>query len=101
MWDASKVGCDYGHSWQRDMGYQDTYSDVKRDAEHTVKAFLAAHPDRHLRCSYSGIWAPAEEFYTASNGASVHQSQEGRATKGKYGSIHWARRAIAKAEGRS
>lgn len=76
MFDQSKVGCDYAHLWHMECGYPDTYESVKRDAIMTVDKFLKAHPDRHIRSDYSGVWANADEFYTAINGRSVHRSDE-------------------------
>jgi hypothetical protein len=76
MWDAAKVGCDYNHLWHHERGYPDTYQSVKRDAEKTVDAFLAANPDRRFRCGYSGIWGEGDEFYTAVNGSLVHRTCE-------------------------
>ncbi|UIY28742.1 hypothetical protein LZK73_18625 [Neorhizobium galegae] len=76
MFDLSKVGCDYAHLWHHERGFPDTYNSVKLDAERTVEKFLAAHPDRNLRSAYSGLWAPADEFYTAINGSLVHHSDQ-------------------------
>lgn len=76
MFDASKVGCDYAHLWHSERGYPDTYSSVKDDAIRTVGKFLAAHPDRHVRSDYSGVWGPVEDFYTAINGRLVHKTDE-------------------------
>jgi hypothetical protein len=74
VWDLSKVGCDYAHSWHMERGYPDTYRSVMSDAERTVDKFLAANPDRNLRSDYSGLWAPSSDFYTAINGRLVHRS---------------------------
>lgn len=57
-YDASKIGCDYNHLWDEEMGYPDTLSSVKNDAEGTVNEFLEQNTDFHIRCSYSGIWGP-------------------------------------------
>lgn len=74
QWDAVKVGCDYVHLWHMERGYPDTFESVKLDAQHTVESFVRSTPDRLLRSQYSGIWAPADEFYTARNGSIVHRS---------------------------
>lgn len=71
VWGGVKVGCDYNHSWHRDMGYPDTYASVNRDAQFTVEKFLTANPDRRLRCEYTGGWGKPEEFYTSVNGRQV------------------------------
>ena len=76
MFDQSKVGCDYGHLWHMERGYPDTYESVKQDAILTAQKFLAAHPDRHVRSDYSGVWATPDEFYTAINGRTVHRSDD-------------------------
>ena len=75
QWDASKVGCDYGHLWHMERGYPDTFQSVEADARRTVEAFLKANPDRRLRCEYSGVWGEVGDFYTARNGRRVHTSQ--------------------------
>tara|TARA_Y100001951_G_scaffold88698_2_gene80460 strand:+ start:3220 stop:3831 length:612 start_codon:yes stop_codon:yes gene_type:complete len=92
MWDGAKVGCDYNHLWQHEYGYPDTFASVKRDAEQTVEKFLAAHPDRRLRSSYSGTWGEPDDFYTAKNGATVLYSEKEKATDGKPGSL-WSEAA--------
>lgn len=76
QWDASKVGCDYAHLWHAERGYPDTYQSVQRDAQRTIEVFLRAHPDRRLRCGYSGQWGEEGEFYTAVNGSLIHKSCE-------------------------
>lgn len=76
MWDGAKVGCDYNHLWHHERGYPDSFASVTLDAQRTVEAFLAKHPDRRLRCEYSGLWGEAGDFYTATNGRRVHRSQE-------------------------
>jgi hypothetical protein len=76
VWDGVKVGCDYGHSWHRDMGFPDTYSSVNRDAIITVEKFLNANPDHFIRSRWSGLWGKPEEFYTAINGVLVHKDDE-------------------------
>lgn len=76
VWDGAKVGCDYNHSWHRDMGYPDTFESVKRDATNTVDKFLSANPDFMLRCAWSGQWDEASKFYKANNGSMVHVSLE-------------------------
>lgn len=78
QWDAAKVGCDYAHLWHRERGYPDTFDSVTCDAKRTVEKFLAANPDRHMRCEYGGIWDVADAFYTAINGRRVHRSYEAK-----------------------
>lgn len=91
MWDAAKVGCDYAHLWHRERGYPDTYESVQRDAKRTVELFLDRNPDRHLRCEYSGVWGPPDQFYTARNGRTVHVSRRGTFTE-KW-NVNWEPRA--------
>lgn len=69
-----KVGCDYGHSWDRDRGYPDTYKTVLHDAKHSIDRLLEQFPDRMTRCVYSGIWGERTEFYIAVNGRTIHRS---------------------------
>lgn len=92
MWDAAKVGCDYAHLWHRERGYPDTFGSVTMDAERTVEKFLAANPDRLLRCDYSGKWGQEADFYTAVNGRRVHLSQEANIDDGWIG---WKRPVAA------
>jgi hypothetical protein len=89
-WDASKVGCDYAHLWHRERGYPDTFDSVTADAKHTVEKFIAANPDRHVRCDYSGKWDQPDQFYTAVNGRRVHLSVESSLEPGWLG---WKRAA--------
>lgn len=76
MFDASKVGCDYGHLWNEEHGYPDTLASVTHDAIMTVEKLIAAHPDRRLRSGYSGKWDAPDKFYTAVNGSLVHEDDE-------------------------
>jgi hypothetical protein len=75
-WDAAKIGCDYAHLWHRERGYPDNYTSVTADAKRTIEKFLAANPDCHVRCDYSGKWDAPDQFYTAVNGRRVHLSVE-------------------------
>lgn len=68
-----KVGCDYAHLWNSEMGYPDTYESVLMDAKRTVDELLELFPDRRTRCEYSGVWGEADEFYKAANGRTVHR----------------------------
>jgi hypothetical protein len=72
MFDLSKVGCDYNHSWQHDAGFPDTYKSVDADATRTVEEFLEKNPDRHFRCGYSGLWDAPDRFYESVGGWRVH-----------------------------
>ena len=76
MKETSKVGCDYNHSWHRDMGYPDNYISVNLDAIRTVESLLETHPDYHLRCNWSGLWGPKEDFYECVGGWMVHKDSE-------------------------
>lgn len=53
-----KVGCDYGHSWDRDVGYGYTLEMVTRDALNTC-AKLAAILNPLARCTWSGHYFDA------------------------------------------
>ena len=73
QFDAAKVGCDYNHYCHDLAGYIDTYASVKADAEHTVRKFIDANPDRKVQSEYSNTWGKPSEFYTAVNGRLVHE----------------------------
>jgi len=75
-WGVSKVGCDYNHSWDRDMGYPDTYWSVNEDAKRTVEVFLERNPDGYKKCRWSGVWDKAENFYECVGGWLVHRDSE-------------------------
>lgn len=76
VWDAVKVGCDYGHAWHRVMGYPDTYKSVTEDALKTAEAFIRANPDRLMQSGWSNVWDKADAFYTAINGRLVHPTDK-------------------------
>lgn len=48
-----KVGCDYGHLWDRERGYEYTVDEVRRDALNTCRK-LAELLRPFVRCGYSG-----------------------------------------------
>lgn len=48
-----KVGCDYGHAWDRDRGYGYSVEEVQRDALRTCRE-LAAVLSPLVRCTWSG-----------------------------------------------
>lgn len=48
-----EVGCDYGHSWDRDYGYHYDVASVQRDALRTCK-LLAAELGIKARCDWTG-----------------------------------------------
>lgn len=96
MWDAAKVGCDYGHLWHMERGYPDSYNSVTADAKRTIDAFLRANPDRHVRCDYSGKYDTPDMFYIAVNGRRVHTTMESEIPDGL---VTWKRaEAIENAE---
>lgn len=70
---TAKVGCDYNHLWHGEAGYPDTYYSVNLDAINTVESFLKVNPDYHLRCNWSGVWGPKEDFYECVGGWMVHK----------------------------
>lgn len=73
-WGGVKVGCDYSHIWDEERGYPDTYDSVLLNAKRSAEQLLIEFPNYQLRCPYSGVWAPNDEFYEAVNGALVHYS---------------------------
>jgi hypothetical protein len=79
-----KVGCDYAHSWDRDSGYWQGRAEVERDAKHSIDLLCKLFPRRRQTCSYCGLWDDPENFYTARNGALVHNSQ-----REKFSDLHW------------
>lgn len=70
-----KIGCDYAHLWDRDMGYPATLASVTADARRSVDTFVDRFPQKE-RCGYSGRIGMPDEFYTAQNGVRVHASYE-------------------------
>ncbi len=69
-----KVGCDYAHLWDRESNYCDGRADIERDAKRSIDLLCEQFPRRRVRCSYSGRFDDAEQFYTARNGSVVHKS---------------------------
>lgn len=69
-----KIGCDYGHAFDRDGGYWEGIDDVDRDARRSIDVLADQFP-MMMRCAYSGTIDTPENFYTAVNGACVHNSQ--------------------------
>ena len=67
-----KIGCDYGHLWDREAGYDYSLSYVKHEATESVDALLKMFPNRNERCEYAGTWDVPSKFYTAKNGCRVH-----------------------------
>lgn len=74
--ESVKVGCDYNHLWNAEMGYPDTFASVKVDAESAVRRFLQQNPDHKARSGYSHVWGDPDEFYTAINGELVHREKD-------------------------
>lgn len=70
-----KVGCDYNHSWDGEMGYPNGKEDLERDVKRSIDALVAMFPKRRERCSYCGKFDDSDQFYTARNGNRVHNSQ--------------------------
>lgn len=75
-----KIGCDYAHLWDMERGYPDTLETVDFDARKLIDELVENHPVKQ-RCSYSGKLDTADKFYTAKNGALVHESQEAQFTQ--------------------
>lgn len=97
-WKALKIGCDYAHLWDRERGYWQGFDDVERDAQALIEQLVDAVPLK-VRCAYSGIYDAPECFYTARNGARVHQSQSAKFSETEWPT--WLPAEPAKAEGRS
>jgi hypothetical protein len=68
-----KIGCDYSHLWDMEGGYSDGLDDVDRDAKALIDELVKMHPVK-WRCQYSSKLDVPNEFYTAKNGARVHNS---------------------------
>lgn len=93
---ALKIGCDYGHSWDRDGGYWEGMQEVERDAKRSIDILVDRFP-MNARCEYCGIVAHPSEFYIAGNGRRVHISQ---ADKFEDGWAAWRPRERIEAFGR-
>jgi len=78
---AIKIGCDYGHSWDRDSGYWQGMNDVDRDAKRSIDILADAYPIME-RCAYSGKLDMPENFYVAKHGGMVHNSLAGTFDEG-------------------
>lgn len=74
-WNYVKIGCDYGHLWDREGGFPDDLASVRRDAERVVDELHKRFP-QNLICSWSGKVAHPSEFYTARNKATVHRDSQ-------------------------
>lgn len=70
-----KVGCDYAHLWDREMGFPECRATVQSDAKRSIDLLVEMFPNRRERCGYCGKYDEADQFYTAINGARVHRSQ--------------------------
>lgn len=73
-----KVGCDYGHAFDRDGFYWEGRADVERDVKRSIDVLVEMFPRRRERCAYSGQYDDPERFYTARNGARVHRDNESK-----------------------
>jgi hypothetical protein len=71
-----KVGCDYNHLWDSEVGYPACYETVLDDAKHSVDKLIEYFPNLNKRCEWSGIWDKPENFYVAKNGKNVHNSMK-------------------------
>jgi hypothetical protein len=70
-----KVGCDYAHLWDREMGHPECRATVESDAKHSINLLVEMFPERRERCGFCGKYDTPDQFYTAINGARVHRSQ--------------------------
>jgi hypothetical protein len=71
-----KVGCDYQHLYDRENDFWQGRADVERDAKRSIDLLCEMFPRRRQRCSYSGQYDDADQFYTARNGSIVHKRQQ-------------------------
>lgn len=71
-----KVGCDYGHSFDRDRGYQYDLEYVRHDAERAARAFREKFPTMLWRCSWSGRWYPKNQMIPNKHGKMVGADQK-------------------------
>lgn len=74
-YEQAKIGCDYAHLWDRESGFWQGREAVERDAKHSIDLLCEMFPRRRQRCGYSGRYDDPENFYTARNGAIVHNSR--------------------------
>lgn len=84
-----KIGCDYGHLWDRESGYCHGKTAIEQDAKHSIDLLCTMFPRRKLRCAYSGRFGGPDEFYVAVNGATVHKSQEEKVRANGPGWSNW------------
>jgi hypothetical protein len=76
-----EVGCDYNHSWDRDMGYPFDFESVLRDCHRTIDALHVLYPFKS-RCSWTGERLPPGEMVEfegrlySPNGLEKMQSQK-------------------------
>lgn len=71
-----KVGCAYGHIWNRDQGYPYNLDWITRDAQRSIEKLAELFPNRNLRSTWSGRWAPKEGF-TITKAGPVHKDDTG------------------------
>lgn len=71
-----KIGCDYGHLWDRETGYPHGKAQVATDAKRSIDLLCERFPRRRQRCAYSGLYDDHDKFYTTVRGELVHLSHE-------------------------
>ena len=69
-----KVGCDYNHLWDEEVGYHYSLDSVKIDAELSIARLNEMFPNRKLLCKYSGWVDTKENFYVSKNGWTIHKN---------------------------
>lgn len=72
-----KVGCDYNHIWDEEIGFPYSLKSVKRDCQDAMEAFLENHPDYRVASGWSGLYGSQEEMILCRNGAYRHPEDSG------------------------
>lgn len=78
------VGCDYAHLWDEECGRWQGKNEIEDDAKRSIDLLCKQFPRRRAKCSYTGQYDDADKFYTAVNGALVHESQREELATDKY-----------------
>jgi len=76
---CAKIGCDYGHLGDREIGFPYDVEWVADDARKTIDSLWEAIPNLRVRCSYNGEWYDlAEGFFTEHGEFSSHEGEKRR-----------------------
>lgn len=63
-----EAGCDYGHAWDRDAGYQFDFKSVKQDVQHSIDLLWKLYPNILVCCCWDGSFHPKEEMIENKHG---------------------------------